>query len=329
MTSGLSKQYGSIGTIVAGDGVPTAIFPTLDAGVKLQMDQWRRPKYNNLTIDAGCQQWAEGVKKQGYGSPYARDLAKAAGATLDTKVKDLSDEQLKNMCLKQAKWEGWKVGKIVPADPQQAVAESWKDLAVSGAIALGALGAGHSQAHNLDNFSTAYLQKVAAGEGGRAMVSIDDAKAELQYRAKQQTSQQSADTKPAPAKTGFSKTYLQSVVDGSHPRPLISKEKAQELLNQLDKGVEEHKQKDVNCKGVVKIGEGWEIEMANAVGKLLENFADGKNPGRKGLSKRMGVNTKASVSSLRKTAKNSTGEKARMAHWLANMKAGRAKARKK
>jgi pyrimidine deaminase RibD-like protein len=58
---------------------------------------------------------------------------------------------------------------------------------------------------------------------------------------------------------------------------------------------------------------------------VAENFADGKNPGRKGLSKRMGVNTKASVSSLRKTAKHSTGEKARMAHWLANMKAGKAK----
>ena len=56
-----------------------------------------------------------------------------------------------------------------------------------------------------------------------------------------------------------------------------------------------------------------------------ENFADGKNPGRKGLAKRMGVNTKASVSSLRKTAKNSSGEKQRMAHWMANMKAGRAK----
>jgi hypothetical protein len=60
-----------------------------------------------------------------------------------------------------------------------------------------------------------------------------------------------------------------------------------------------------------------------------ENFADGKNPGRKGLAKRVGVNTKASVSDLRKTAKNSSGEKQRMAHWLANMKAGRAKAKKK
>jgi hypothetical protein len=61
------------------------------------------------------------------------------------------------------------------------------------------------------------------------------------------------------------------------------------------------------------------------IAKMEENFADGKNPGRKGLSKRVGVNTKASVSSLRKTAKNSSGEKQRMAHWLANMKAGRAK----
>jgi hypothetical protein len=60
-----------------------------------------------------------------------------------------------------------------------------------------------------------------------------------------------------------------------------------------------------------------------------ENFADGRNPGRKGLAKRSGVNTKASVSSLRNTAKHSSGEKQRMAHWLANMKAGRAKARRK
>lgn len=55
-----------------------------------------------------------------------------------------------------------------------------------------------------------------------------------------------------------------------------------------------------------------------------ENFADGKNPQDKGDSKRHGINTKASVSSLRKTAK-SGGRKGQLAHWLANMKAGRAK----
>lgn len=62
---------------------------------------------------------------------------------------------------------------------------------------------------------------------------------------------------------------------------------------------------------------------------LDENFANGKNPGRKGIAKRSGVNTNASVSSLRRTAKHSSGEKARIAHWLANMKAGKAKANKK
>ena len=58
-----------------------------------------------------------------------------------------------------------------------------------------------------------------------------------------------------------------------------------------------------------------------------ENFADGRNPQDKGDSKRHGINTKASVSSLRKTAK-SGGRKGQLAHWLANMKAGRAKKNK-
>ena len=57
---------------------------------------------------------------------------------------------------------------------------------------------------------------------------------------------------------------------------------------------------------------------------LEENFADGKNPQDKGDSKRHGINTKASVSSLRKTAKQG-GRKGQLAHWLANMKSGRKK----
>jgi len=58
-----------------------------------------------------------------------------------------------------------------------------------------------------------------------------------------------------------------------------------------------------------------------------ENFADGRNPQDKGDAKRHGINTKASVSSLRKTAKQG-GRKGQLAHWLANMKAGRAKKNK-
>lgn len=62
--------------------------------------------------------------------------------------------------------------------------------------------------------------------------------------------------------------------------------------------------------------------------KLFENFKDGKKPGRKGLAKRSGVPTKASITKLRSIAKHSSGEKSRMAHWLANMKKGKAKHKK-
>lgn len=55
----------------------------------------------------------------------------------------------------------------------------------------------------------------------------------------------------------------------------------------------------------------------------FENFADGKKPGRKGLAKRMGVDCGKSETALRKIAKNSSGERQRMAHWCANMKGGR------
>ena len=57
---------------------------------------------------------------------------------------------------------------------------------------------------------------------------------------------------------------------------------------------------------------------------IPENFQDGRHPEDKGDAKRHGINTKASVSSLRKTAKQG-GRKGQLAHWLANMKAGRAK----
>jgi lysozyme len=59
---------------------------------------------------------------------------------------------------------------------------------------------------------------------------------------------------------------------------------------------------------------------------VAENFADGRNPQDKGDSKRHGVPTKSSVSNLRKVAKQG-GRKGQLAHWMANMKAGKAKAK--
>jgi GNAT superfamily N-acetyltransferase len=60
---------------------------------------------------------------------------------------------------------------------------------------------------------------------------------------------------------------------------------------------------------------------------LNENFADGKVKGksRPGRARRAGVNCKQSISKLRSIAKNSSGERQRMAHWCANMKSGRNK----
>ena len=58
-----------------------------------------------------------------------------------------------------------------------------------------------------------------------------------------------------------------------------------------------------------------------------ENFADGKKKGksRPGRVKRSGASCNGSVTSLRKKAKNASGEKAKMYHWCANMKSGRKK----
>lgn len=58
---------------------------------------------------------------------------------------------------------------------------------------------------------------------------------------------------------------------------------------------------------------------------LDENFDDGKNPGRKGLSRRVGIPKKATLGQLEKIAKSSTGERRRMAQWQLNMRRGRKK----
>ena len=73
-----------------------------------------------------------------------------------------------------------------------------------------------------------------------------------------------------------------------------------------------------------------EVEVARlpyTIKTIVENFADGKKKGksRPGRVKRSGASCKGSVTSLRKKAKNASGEKAKMYHWCANMKSGRKK----
>ena len=58
--------------------------------------------------------------------------------------------------------------------------------------------------------------------------------------------------------------------------------------------------------------------------EVNENFADGKKPGRKGISKRVGIPKKVTLTQLAKLAK-AKGEKGRMARWQLNMRRGRKK----
>ena len=60
---------------------------------------------------------------------------------------------------------------------------------------------------------------------------------------------------------------------------------------------------------------------------ITENFADKKVKGRSrpGRVKRSGASCSGSVTDLRQRAKKSSGERAKMYHWCANMKSGRDK----
>jgi pyrimidine deaminase RibD-like protein/GNAT superfamily N-acetyltransferase len=71
----------------------------------------------------------------------------------------------------------------------------------------------------------------------------------------------------------------------------------------------------------------WDKHRGQDV-RVWENFHDGRHPEDKGDSKRLGVPTHASISTLRKVAKQG-GRKGQLAHWMANMKSGRAKAKRK
>ena len=111
-------------------------------------------------------------------------------------------------------WEaGWEHARDAGKEP--GVEEGWKST-VGGAALAGAmaLGAGGAQARVAgDNVDNPDVNRLTGKPNVAQTVQGDQAK--------------------PTAPSGYSKAYLQSVVDGSHPRPMVSKEKAQELLNQL------------------------------------------------------------------------------------------------
>ena len=69
------------------------------------------------------------------------------------------------------------------------------------------------------------------------------------------------------------------------------------------------------------------LSITDLYDKTNENFADGKKPGRKGISKRVGIPKGATLTQLSKLAK-AKGEKGRMARWQLNMRRGRKKKKK-
>lgn len=67
------------------------------------------------------------------------------------------------------------------------------------------------------------------------------------------------------------------------------------------------------------------LPQAQPAESIEENFKDGRNPHDKGDSARHGIPKHASISSLRKIAKQG-GRKGQLAHWQANMRSGKKKA---
>ncbi len=106
----------------------------------------------------------------------------------------------------------------------------------------------------------------------------------------------------------FNKQYPEYLGD----RPIIAERWSQKY------------KKSINCSNPKGFSQRAHCQGRKKNEEIEENFADGRNPQDKGDSKRHGVPTKASVSTLRKVAKQG-GRKGQLAHWMANMKAGRAK----
>ena len=118
--------------------------------------------------------------------------------------------------------------------------EGWmKNAVASAALAGAALGAGNAQAADLGGYNTQYLQGVVSGQVARPMISVDAAKQELQARANGKTQTQAPASTTAPSQQATNQTpnlsayetrYLQGVVAGKVPRPMVSVDAARQEL---------------------------------------------------------------------------------------------------
>ena len=114
-------------------------------------------------------------------------------------------------------------------------ATSAADTAADTAADLGARAADAATSAPLGaNMNPDYLRQVLSGEIQRAKISKDAAQAALDWQAQNggQLATTAADTSASAVK-GFSRDYLEKVISGEHSRPMISKEKAAELLKKM------------------------------------------------------------------------------------------------
>ena len=138
--------------------------------------------------------------------------------------------------------------------------EGWKSKLAGAALAGAAtLGAGGAQAGGVST----------TGQG----FSMDDQLAlnqQMQQRVQQQYDQ-AQQQKPQAPTSGFSKEYLQKVVSGEHPRPMLSKEKAQELLSQMNES---------NINESLKRGEYyvWTVYFDDGTSKRIKVPSDEFDP---------------------------------------------------
>ncbi len=114
-----------------------------------------------------------------------------------------------------------------------------------------------------------------------------------------------------------------------YPNMMNEEDVIKSVLHEFEHTLQDPKQNDeYRAKGYEKNPNEISARKAELDWEMYssidENFADGKNPGRKGISKRVGIPKGATLTQLAKLAK-AKGERGRMARWQLNMRRGKKK----
>lgn len=115
MYGAFSKSAGAIGT----DG-RYAIFPTLEKGSEAKKKLVFGPKYISLSIRDAISKYAP--PSENNTEAYIKSVVKATGATDQTPLQKLDDQQKDKLLQAISRMEGFKVGQILPVETPPAAA---------------------------------------------------------------------------------------------------------------------------------------------------------------------------------------------------------------